>query len=44
MARGKVIFYTDYAFLFDVYLRTLKDYADFERHLNTYYSYLEGGG
>jgi len=39
---GKVLFYKDYDFLFDVYLRTLREYADFEKYLNTYYSYLEG--
>jgi predicted nucleotidyltransferase len=42
VARGKVIFYTDYDFLFNVYLQTLREYSDFERHLRTYYSYLEG--
>ena len=29
-------------FLFNVYLQTLREYPDFERHLRTYYSYLEG--
>ena len=42
VARGRVIFYTDYDFLFNVYLQTLREYSDFERHLRTYYSYLEG--
>ena len=39
---GKVLFYKDYDFLFNVYLGTLREYADFEKYLNTYYSYLEG--
>lgn len=42
VARGRVIFYTDYDFLFNVYLQTLREYSDFERHLRTYYFYLEG--
>jgi len=39
---GKVLFYKDYDFLFNTYLEALREYADFEKYLNTYYSYLEG--
>lgn len=39
---GDVLFYRDYDYLFDTFLQTARKYEDFQRHLETYYSSLEG--
>lgn len=41
--KGKILYYKDYSKLFGIYLQTIKEYEDFEKHLNTYYSYMEAG-
>ncbi len=42
VSNGKPLYYKDYETIFDEYLRTIKRYEDFERHLNYYYSSLRG--
>ena len=41
--KGNILYYRDYGTLFGIYLQTIKEYEDFEKHLNTYYSYIGAG-
>ena len=42
VSSGKPLYYKDYETIFDEYLRTIKGYEEFEKHLNYYYSSLRG--
>ena len=39
---GKLLYYGEYDVVFDIYINTIKNFDDFTRHLNLYYSYSGG--
>lgn len=41
--KGKILYYRDFNTVFSVYLQTIKEFEDFEKHLNTYYSHIGAG-
>lgn len=41
ISKGKMLYYKKYETLFDIYLRTVREYEDFEKYLDIYYSYLK---
>ncbi len=41
ISKGKVLYYKKYETLFDIYLKTVREYEDFKKYLNLYYSCLE---
>lgn len=38
---GKTLYYRNYKLIFDEYLKTIRDYEDFEKYLEYYYSRLD---
>jgi len=40
---GKVLYYQNFQFVFDLFMGIIKEYGHFERHLETYYAAVEGG-
>lgn len=40
---GKVLYYQNFQFVFDVFMKIIREYDHFERHLETYYAAVEGG-
>ena len=39
--KGKVIYYKDYLFTFDEFMRIIKEYDHFEKYLQEYYNAVE---
>lgn len=40
---GKVLYYQNFQFVFDVFMKIIREFDYFERHLETYYAAVEGG-
>ncbi|MCK4732868.1 MAG: hypothetical protein KAT65_10475, partial [Methanophagales archaeon] len=42
ITHGKLLYCGEYDVVFDIYINTIKNFDDFTRHLNLYYSYSGG--